>query len=491
VNLNQMIAQLRSQQAAKLAERGTHTTALAAIAAACEARSEAERNPTDVEASQAVTARAAIVAIDAELATLAASVAEREAEQAADEAALRLQSELTATGVTPPSDRAPVTVTGEERTYTALKSSRGEAQFFVDAYRAEKKNDWKARERLDRHAREVEVEGEYTFRDQGDQQDRAITTGSFAGLVVPQYLVDQAALLARAGRPFANAVQSLPLPDQGMSLIIPRGTTGASATSQATENTAASNTDEVWANLTVPVVTISGQQDVSRQSLERGTPGIDTLVYMDLAGAYAAELDRQVIVGSGASNQMLGMLLTAGVNQAAAFTAAVTATTIWSRTSGQKAAVAKTRFLPSNLILMHPDRWGYLESLLDSAGRPLVVPNAQGPMNTYGVYAIPDYGVIPGTFHGLPVITDANVPTNIGSGPEDVLSVLRKEDQLLWEQGDGMPRELSFEQTAGSALTTKLVVYGYAAFTAGRYPKSVGLVGGNSAAGFGLIAPTF
>jgi HK97 family phage major capsid protein len=106
-------------------------------------------------------------------------------------------------------------------------------------------------------------------------------------------------------------VARLPLPDQGMTLIIPRGTTGAAVASQATENSALQNTDEVWGNLTVPVATIGGQQDVSRQSLERGTPGIDQLVYMDLAGAYHAELDRQVIAGSGASGQMLGMLNTA------------------------------------------------------------------------------------------------------------------------------------------------------------------------------------
>ena len=91
----------------------------------------------------------------------------------------------------------------------------------------------------------------------------------------------------------------LPLPDQGMSLILPRGTTGVSAAIQATENSSVSSTDEVWANVTLPVATIAGQQIVSRQSLERGTPGLDQLIYMDLAGAYAAALDTQLLTGSG------------------------------------------------------------------------------------------------------------------------------------------------------------------------------------------------
>ena len=50
---------------------------------------------------------------------------------------------------------------------------------------------------------------------------------------------------------------------------------------------------------------------------------------------------------------------------------------------------------------------------------------------------------------------------------------------------DCLPKELRFEQTLGNQLTVKLVSYGYAAFTAGRFPTAVGIIGGNSAAGFG------
>src|SRR5689334_7205329 len=97
--------------------------------------------------------------------------------------------------------------------------------------------------------------------------ERATNTGSFAGLIVPQYLVDLAAPVLRAGRPFANSIgPSLPLPETGMTFTIPRGTTGASSAIQATENSSVSATDEVWANLTLNVATCAGQADVSRQS---------------------------------------------------------------------------------------------------------------------------------------------------------------------------------------------------------------------------------
>ena len=187
----------------------------------------------------------------------------------------------------------------EPRTY----QRGGENSFFSDAFHSNGGTDPQARERIERHTVEARVHGELPGIEQ-----RATTSTSYAGLVVPQYLVDYAALVLRSGRPLANAIANLPLPSQGTTFQIPRGTTGASAAIQATENTAVSSTDEVFANITVNMATIAGQQDVSRQSIERGTPGLDELIYTDLAGAYAAQIESQIINGSGAAGQHLGVL---------------------------------------------------------------------------------------------------------------------------------------------------------------------------------------
>jgi hypothetical protein len=55
----------------------------------------------------------------------------------------------------------------------------------------------------------------------------------------------------------------------------------------------------------------------------------------------------------------------------------------------------------------------------------------------------------------------------------------------LWERNDD-PVTLAFEQQAGTSLQVQLVAYGYAAFTAGRYPAASGVV-----SGAGLVPPTF
>jgi hypothetical protein len=153
--------------------------------------------------------------------------------------------------------------------------------------------------------------------------------------------------------------------------------------------------------------------------------------------------------------------------------------------------------------VMHPRRWGWLSTLMDSTGRPVVQPVAHGPFNVVGVNAMPgaygsddavqtqSYNVV-GFLQGLPIVTDANVPASVGTNVEDLVFVVDNRNLLLWEQGDGQPQMLRFEQTLGNQLTVLLAAYGYVAFTAGRYPAGVGKIGGlDSTATFGLVAPTF
>jgi hypothetical protein len=87
---------------------------------------------------------------------------------------------------------------------------------------------------------------------------------------------------------------------------------------------------------------------------------------------------------------------------------------------------------------------------------------------------------------GLPVLVDANVPTNQGTSTnEDRVFVARVEDFALWEENSGVPRVFNFEQTQGPGII-RLAVYGVSAFTAGRYPSGVSMMQGS-----GLVSPSF
>jgi HK97 family phage major capsid protein len=93
-----------------------------------------------------------------------------------------------------------------------------------------------------------------------------------------------------------------------MSVIVPRAQSGVSVAPQATENAAVSETDVDYDNdLTIAVRTFAGQQDVSRQTLERGTAEIDRLIFADLVAAYGARLDSSIINDDGTAGTHKGV----------------------------------------------------------------------------------------------------------------------------------------------------------------------------------------
>jgi hypothetical protein len=85
------------------------------------------------------------------------------------------------------------------------------------------------------------------------------------------------------------------------------------------------------------------------------------------------------------------------------------------------------------------------------------------------------------------VFTDATVATNKGTGTDqDTIYIGNSQELHLWEQGSGVPMMLRFEQPKGAELDVTMIVYGYSAFTANRYPNAWAQINGT-----GLVAPTF
>ena len=362
-------------------------------------------------------------------------------------------------------------VTREARTYSADT----DASFVKDAFTAKFSNDYAAQERLARHTREEEVER------------RSVGTGNFAGLVIPQYLVDLAAPLARAGRPTADfATNKMLLPAAGMTLNISRMTTGTSTAIQAAENDAISNTNADDTLLTVNVRTIAGQQDISKQAIERGT-GIDTFIIQDLIRGWHTTLDNQILNGSGNSGEIVGLTNTSGINTITYTDASPTVAALYPKLADAYQSVQTDAFMNPTHWVMHPRRLAFLLAAVDLAGRPLVVPTLNGPMNAYATgTGQAYYGNSGYSLMGLPIVADANVLTDGGAGyDQDEIYCVTAPEFHLWEQA-GSPFALNFDATGAGSLTIKSVVYGYAAATAGRYPGAFSKISGT-----GLVAPTF
>lgn len=361
-------------------------------------------------------------------------------------------------------------VTSEPRTYTPESG----ASFIRDAFTSQITGDFTASERLARHMREEAVER------------RDVGTANFVGLVIPQYLTDLAAPYARAGRPTADfATSKHALPNAGMKLEISRMTTGTSVDVQETQNTAVSETDADDTLLTVDVRTIAGQQDLSRQVIERGT-GVDEFVVRDLIRAWHTKLDQQILAGTGSNGQIKG-IRAAGGNAITFTSTAPTVALLYPKLADALQQVQSNVFTTPTHWIMHPRRLAFLLAATDSSGRPLVVPTANGAMNAAAIgdgvaeYANSGYQLL-----GLPIISDANVGTTYGAATnQDEIYLVDAREMHLWEQA-GAPFSLRFDATTPGSLTVKTVVYGYAAFTAERYEKAASIISGT-----GLTAPSF
>ena len=352
-----------------------------------------------------------------------------------------------------------------------------ERSFFADAYAAEKMGDPSARERIHRHAEEM--------RDLGDVHKRDVGTTAFAGLTVPQYLIDLFAPLARAGAPLLSTVRKAPLPPSGMTLNISRITTGTGVAAQASENAAVQETNIDDTLLTINVRQYAGQQDVTRQALER-SERVDAVVFQDLIADYFTVQDSALINADGTSGTHLGIRSTGSIISVSYTDASPTVAELYPKLADAIQQMASQRFAPATTIFMHPRRWGWITAALDTTNRPFAVPNPNGPFNALAVGDAPEYGAVVGSMHGLPVVTDANIPTNLGAGTnEDVILVERVPDLLYWQDGDGSPRRFTFEQS-NAPQSIRLAVWGDSAFSAGRYPAASAVISGT-----GLVTPTF
>jgi HK97 family phage major capsid protein len=330
------------------------------------------------------------------------------------------------------------------------------------------------RDRLFRHANEVQTSDEYKeFRD----LSRVDGSGGYA--VPPAWLMSQYIELARPGRALANLVQRQPLPGGTDSINIPKLLTGTQVGVQTADNAPVVPVDITDTFINAPVRTIAGAQALAIQLIDQSPIAFDDVIFRDLVAAHAAQTDGQVISGSGNAGQILGILATPNIGSVAAATVDIKG--FYSAIANAIQLVHTTRFLPPEVIVMHPRRWGWFTSLLDSQNRPLVLPVAGGPFNVAGLLENVDSQQRVGQIQGLPVVTDPNLPTTGGGGTEDPVLVLRASDIVLWEGGI---RSRVLPETKASNLTVLLQIYNYLAFSAARYPASVVQI-------TGLTAPTW
>lgn len=360
---------------------------------------------------------------------------------------------------------ARVSVTKESLTY----EQHSPHSIFRDMAKAKIDGDTKAAERLARHGVEMQAE------------KRAISSTDGAGgeFIPPVWLQDQWIALQRAGRPVANTLNSKPLPPNTDTINLPKVSTGA-ATAVQTDGGAVQSTDIATTSVTGAVQTIAGQQDLSIQLFDLSLPGIDAVIFDDISRDYAQQIDKKVL--SGTVTNAKGLDALAGTNAVTYTDASPTVPEIYPKFADAIQQIHTGRFLPPQVIAMHPRRWAWFLASLDSSNRPLIVPNGNA-FNQAGVLTNVASENVVGNIQGLPVVVDANIPTTLGGGTEDEILVYRADDIILYES---QPKLRVFQEVLSGTLQVRCQIYGYYAIIAGRLPKAISKITGT-----GLAAPTF
>lgn len=294
--------------------------------------------------------------------------------------------------------------------------------------------------------------------------------------VPPIWLVDSWVPYLRAGRTTANLFNQMDLPPGTDSINIPKLTLGTLVGFQA-DNSGVTSQDITDTYVTAPVRTIAGQQDVALALIEQSPIAFDEVLFKDLAASYAQQIDIGAIMGTGATNQIKGILNITGTNAVTFTNASPTLALFYAPLMQAISNIAKQRFEAPTAIVMHPSTWYYFAAGLDSQNRPLISVEGQAAFNA--IIESADLRVVEGlvgVISGVPIYVDANIPTNMGASTNQAPVLVSKFDDLYLFEGSIRTRAL-VEPVSG-ALAVRFQLYNYVAALVDRLPVGTSIING-------------
>lgn len=351
--------------------------------------------------------------------------------------------------------------------------------YVQDLVRFERGGDLAAGERLRRHGRECELDREKRRLDlpadvtyEMAPEQRATTT-SYAD--PPLWINQYFATFPRPERVLSALAPTFDLPAGVSTVNLPRLTTGTD-TDPTVPGGAINERAIQDAAVTSSVAVIAGAEPIPQQMLDQSpaSAAMDWAVFSDLETSYVFVLEQQLLNGTGANFQLLGLLnnvLTTGytLNPTITYTDATPTGTELVPFLGQAiAAIGRNRHLPPSRWMMTTSRVGWLASAEDQQNRPLAMQNTDG-IGHFDLLTIPV------------AINDAIRPTYGAGGNEERIIACRPEDYIILESE---PTTAVMEEPLSGSLMVRMVLRRSVA-ALNRYPSSI-----SALVGSGMIPPT-
>lgn len=390
-----------------------------------------------------------------------------------------------------------------------------------------------SQERLQRHAREMEIEMPKREAARARESRKAIEeniesrlragmgdpfqrnpfgveqrvtpnrTDGQGGYFIPPMWWDDFIRGLRPGRVTANLFKNFDMPAGTDVIVVPKLSTLTTVATQGADNQPVSNTDWTDTAVTAQVKTLSGFSDIGVQLLDQSPYPVDQMVLADLLADYDKKFDLQLLTGSASTStsytpspggQTSGLYSSAG---ASPWSNANTVTytdgspapwKLFSVLGACASQIATNRFQldDSFAVVVHPRRAWWLAAGTDSQNRPLVESRNFGPFNVAAVEAdsVPAQGLVMQLPWGPRVYASANVPTTDTAGGgtgQDVAIAAQFSDCWAFE---GQMHTDVFSEVLSANLSIRFRVYAYVADLV-RYGQSLAI-----ASGSGFAAPT-
>ena len=304
----------------------------------------------------------------------------------------------------------------------------------------------------------------------------------------------------RTGRAFADLWPTLPvMPNSGISVNVPRWSTGLSAGPQSAAGAAIASSSPADTYSTCPLRTIAGFADVSAQWAEQGVRISDEVIFAELMADLSACLDAQLMIGSGTAGQLSGVIKAGVISSSNMAVLAATntdsgqtwvktgstGTPLWTAASalpglmakGPRQAAHAPRHQPPDLgpgdghprrqlqapAAAHRQR-AQPDSLVGMYGYPTLVH--EGLPNSFGGSVAPSVNTSGG---GVTAYTDGT-----GTTVYSVLLAVRAPDLLLFQSA---PRTEIFKDVQSGTLQWRFRISGYFAAFTDRYVSAAGVSG--------------
>jgi hypothetical protein len=359
----------------------------------------------------------------------------------------------------------------------------GGHSFLRDLINYAKNRDVNATARLERNNAEVrELERRAGIIRAAAPNQSSTSGGEFDP---PAWAIAQAAPMLRAGRPFLNALGTKPLlPKPGSSsLNFPKLATGSTVAVQ-TDGSTVSQQDWTTSGVTAQIQTAAGRAIASFQFLDL-SPEADQQALADLLFGLNSALDSAALNSTVANAK--GLLNISSPNTVTYTDASPTGAEFYQPVMQGAAAIGKNAFVDPDFCLTHPSIWANIAAGLDASNRPLIVPSGSTVGKDVASRATSGSPMISadsggasgfiGSLAGIPVVVDANIPTNLGGGTNEArMVVLSRAGFDFWETP---PRfTISTDSALMTNLQAQIVAVSYFACTS-RQSKAVSILSGS------------